>query len=340
MKTRFTFAIALSALVAVTPPATAQGQSQGQGQGQGQGQDEGNPFVDHSDRGEVLHVLPTPASIRSPQDTERLFAPPSGEYAVYPPSYGSGKLINHGGPQIKNAGFTAIYWNSAVANSTDVSGSYGDIKTQIDTFIATFPSAAPFSASLQDDYSIIQQYGTSATPISYALTKYSYFVDAKPTQSSISDSAIRSYLAGLFNSGAIVAADNIIYGVYFPAGMTVTSGTGGSCSTFCGYHGYFSYGGRSIKYAVFPYLNCSGCKLSGLTVGDMLTIVTSHEIREAVTDPLLNSWFDRRGYEADDKCAWHHLYQTWAGFWVQPEYSNGGTIGGISYPGAGCFAAR
>jgi hypothetical protein len=333
MKKWFTFAIALSALVTVTPFATAQGQ------GQGQGQDEGNPFVDHSDKGEVLHVLPTPASIRSPQDPEHLFAPPSGEYHLYSPSYGRGNLINHGGPQINNAGFMAIYWNGSVANSTAVSGSYGDIKTQIDTFIGTFPSVAPFSASVQDDYSIIQQYGTATTPISYALTNYAYFIDTKPTQSSISDSAIRSYLAGLFSSG-VVAADNIIYGVYFPAGMTVTSGTGSSCSTFCGYHGYFSYGGRSIKYAVFPYLSCSACKLSNLTVGDMLTIVASHEIREAVTDPLLNSWFDRRGYEADDKCAWHNLYQTWAGFWVQPEYSNGGTIGGISYPGAGCFVAK
>jgi len=66
--------------------------------------------------------------------------------------------------------------------------------------------------------------------------------------------------------------------------------------------------------------------LSGLSVADMLTIVTSHEIREAVTDPDLNAWYDAAGYEADDKCAWHNLYKTQnGGFWVQPEFSNGGT---------------
>ena len=78
-----------------------------------------------------------------------------------------------------------------------------------------------------------------------------------------------------------------------------------------------------IKYAAFPYLNCSACKLSSLTVADMLTIVTSHEIREAVTDPV-NAWWDgTTGYEADDKCAWQSLHQL-AGsvFWVQPEFSN------------------
>jgi hypothetical protein len=89
-----------------------------------------------------------------------------------------------------------------------------------------------------------------------------------------------------------------------------------------------------IRYAVFPYLNCNACSLSGLSVADMMTIVASHEIREAVTDPQLNAWYDSSGYEADDKCAWHHLYQMAdGGFWVQPEYSNGD---GNIYPGAGC----
>ena len=103
---------------------------------------------------------------------------------------------------------------------------------------------------------------------------------------------------------------SIIYGVYMPAGMKVMmSGGGASCSTFCGYHGHFNYGGLDIRYAVFPYLDCNACKVSGLTVADMITIVASHEIREAVTDPMLNAWYDSSGYEADDKCAWHNLYR-------------------------------
>ncbi len=52
----------------------------------------------------------------------------------------------------------------------------------------------------------------------------------------------------------------------------------------------------------------------------MLTIVTSHEVRESVSDSLGTAWYDSRGYEADDKCAWHNLYQMTAGhFWIQPE---------------------
>jgi hypothetical protein len=127
--------------------------------------------------------------------------------------------------------------------------------------------------------------------------------------------------------------------------MKITLGTSASCSAFCGYHSVFTYNGIQVKYAVFPYLNCSGCLLSGLSVADMLTIVTSHEVREAVTDPGdygTNDWYDLFGYEADDKCAWHHLYRTAnGGFWVQPEYSNGGTRTDLNsftttYPGPGC----
>jgi len=135
-------------------------------------------------------------------------------------------------------------------------------------------------------------------------------------------------------------SSNTIYGVYFPHGMKVTLGRSASCSSFCGYHSSFTYNGISIKYAVFPYPDCSGCSLSGKAVGDMFTIVSSHEIREAATDPFGTAWFDRRGYEADDKCAWHNLYQMQRNgtktFWVQPEYSNGGTVSGVAYPGAGC----
>ncbi len=32
--------------------------------------------------------------------------------------------------------------------------------------------------------------------------------------------------------------------------------------------------------------------------------IISHELEEAVTDPDLNAWYDNRGEENADKCAW------------------------------------
>jgi len=294
-----------------------------------------NPFVDRSDTGEIVHVLPTPASVHSPRDTGPTMAPLSSQPTVYPGSYGTGLLVNHGGPVMTNAGFWALYWNGSVATSTQTSinqstgTKYATLREQMDAFLVSFGNDAPYSKAPTDDFSIVQQYGASLTS---TVHYFGYKVASERTKSSISDAGIRSFIAAQLGNPTMSVSTNIIYGVFLPAGMKVTMG-GASCSTFCGYHGHFNYGGLDIRYAVFPYLDCNACKLSTMSVADMITIVTSHEIREAVTDPQLNAWYDDTGYEADDKCAWHNLYRmAEGGFAVQPEFSNGGG----NYPGPGC----
>jgi hypothetical protein len=298
------------------------------------GQERGNPFVDHSDTGATVHVLPTPASIRSPRDTQSTDAAARGALAVYPPSYGSGNLIDHGGHEISLAGFFAIYWNSTVANSAGSQG-FSTLRAEVAAFARNFSDGAAYTQTDQSaDYSIVQQYG-SRDAISPTLAFVGDHVDSKAKQRSFSDSKVRSYLASLFDSGVVTPDANTIFGVYFPSGMKISLQGGTSCSAFCGYHGSFTYNGLDIKYAVFPYTDCRACLLPGKAVADMLTMVSSHEIREAVTDPDLNAWYDASGYEADDKCAWHNLYQmSRGGFWVQPEYSNGAAS---PYPGPGCI---
>ena len=230
---------------------------------------------------------------------------------------------------MSNAGFWAIYWNRTVANSNQTSLGYATLAEQMKAFVDSFGNDAAYSSQSTDDFSVVQQYGPS---ISSTVKNWGVHVATQPSKSSVSDSGVRNFIAGLFNKGEVPAATNIIYGIYLPQGMKVTMSGGSSCSTFCGYHGHFNYGGVDIRYAVFPFLDCNACRLSNLSVADMLTIVASHEIREAVTDPQLNAWYDSSGYEADDKCAWHNLYRmAEGGFWVQPEYSNGG-----AYPGPGC----
>jgi len=264
-------------------------------------------------------------------------APDGNQLAVYAASYGSGRLTNHGGPVMSNAGFWAIYWNSDVAGSAQTSinpatgKNWTSLQAQMDAFVTSFGSGAQYSAAPTDDFSIVQQYGSS---ISSTVHNWGAYVAKERAKPSISDSQIRSFVASVLNTGKVNVSGDIIYGVYLPAGMKVTMSGGASCSTFCGYHGHFNYGGTDVRYAVFPYLNCNACSLSGLTVADMMTIVASHEIREAVTDPMLNAWYDDAGYEADDKCAWHNLYRMAnGGFMVQPEFSNGGIA---PYPGPGC----
>jgi hypothetical protein len=260
------------------------------------------------DRGETVKVLP-PQGNAGDAPGHPVYAPISG-FAVYPASYGSGKLVDHGGLEIANAGFYQIFYNGSTYDANTATG--------INGFVGAFGSGVA-------DYTIIQQYGSHAT-IAPTLANAGVYDDSAGVPASITDTQVQQYLAGLFGANKVTPNAFTVYGVYLPAGTVSKLGTASSCTNYCGYHSVFTYSGTQIKYAVFPWLTCSGCSLSGRSVLDMLTIVTSHEIREAVTDPGDNgvdAWYDRRGYEADDKCAWHHLYQmTTGGYWVQPEYSN------------------
>lgn len=262
------------------------------------------------DDGETtFHVLPTPAAAQAYEAHGQSQIPTAmNGYSVFNASYGAvpGVLNDHGGAVISNASFFAIYYNSQPAAA---------LQSGINSFVNNFSGSDP-------GMTVITQYGKSGNAISSTLGNAGSFVDSKPTPSKISDTQIQSYLSGLFSAGTVAFSTSRIYGVYLPQGTVSTQGRYRSCTNYCGYHGSFTYNGQTAIYAVFPYNSCSGCSLSGKTVLDMETIVTSHEIREAITDPVNAWWEASSGYEADDKCAWHNLYQQTGGAWVQPEYSN------------------
>jgi hypothetical protein len=43
---------------------------------------------------------------------------------------------------------------------------------------------------------------------------------------------------------------------------------------------------------------------NGNAGADGMASIIAHELEEAVTDPDLNAWYDTRGQENADKCAW------------------------------------
>jgi len=144
-----------------------------------------NPFVDHADSGEVIHVLPTPASSHSPWDTQATDAPVANGTAVYPASYGSGQLQYHGGRIMSSPSYYAVYWNASVAMA---------VQDQIQAFVTNFPDNHNWDNSPTDDYEVIKQYGGSNGFPANTLAFLGTFVDSKPAQSTIKDTAIRNYL--------------------------------------------------------------------------------------------------------------------------------------------------
>lgn len=112
---------------------------------------------------------------------------------------------------------------------------------------------------------------------------------------------------------AIVAAQNPTdtNGVYFVLTSADVNETSGFCTQYCGWHTHATINGRDIKYSFVgnPDRCPSACEWqttspNGNAGADGMASIIAHELEEATTDPDLNAWYDRRGYENADKCAW------------------------------------
>jgi len=142
-------------------------------------------------------------------------------------------------------------------------------------------------------------------------------ISANAPVGSVTDSVIRAQLRRWIAGGIVPKnTKNTLYFIYLDPGIISIMGGSRSCLNYCGYHDAFG----SVYYAVMPYPTCSGC-LGGLAAFDALTGTSSHELCEAITDPVPGSgWYDNANGEIGDICAWN--FKTVAGYKVQLEWSN------------------
>jgi hypothetical protein len=69
-----------------------------------------------------------------------------------------------------------------------------------------------------------------------------------------------------------------------------------------------------------PFPGCSGC-LGGLSAFNAITGSSSHQLCEAITDPVPGrEWYDNTNGEIGDICA--RTFKTVSGYNVQKEWSN------------------
>jgi hypothetical protein len=135
---------------------------------------------------------------------------------------------------------------------------------------------------------------------------------------SVQDSDIQQLLQQQIDAGTLPATNpNTLYFVFLPQGVQVVQANSASCQAFCGYHDSF---GNNVYYAVMPYPDCQGCT-GGLALSDALTSTTSHELCEAITDPIPGrGWYDDNNGEIGDICAWKT--RTLGSYTIQLEWSN------------------
>jgi len=222
---------------------------------------------------------------------------------------GGSNLVNHGGPVIQSAKVVSIFWGSEWGSQSNPSS----LANAMLGFYSQFGTTGEYKVITQ--YSNIQLTGLGQV----------YWVDSSNPPTNVTDSALQAEVIKYFNQGNPWDGSTI-YEVYLPSTSYSSSGGSTSCGgpnlQYCAYHGHFTWNGHDVKYASMPYPSCGGCQWNGFSTAQNLDHFACHETREAVTDPDLNAWYDRRGNEADDKCAWSPAPFTDNGFGYQWEWSN------------------
>jgi len=204
-----------------------------------------------------------------------------------------GNGINyHGGPVI--LGTTSVYYiwygnwsgNSATTILTDFASKIG---------------GSPYF-NINTTY-----YDGAGTKVSNAVSFHGTTTDNYSHGTALSDANIQSIVSDAISNGLPKDA-NAVYFVLTSADVNATSGF---CTQYCGWHTHGTISGVDIKYSFVgnPDRCPSACAAqttgpNGNAGADGMASVIAHELEEAVTDPDLNAWYDTRGYENADKCAW------------------------------------
>jgi hypothetical protein len=224
---------------------------------------------------------------------------------------GSQNLSYHGGPVIHQAEVVAIFWGGEWTGSV--------IASHITGFFQNFGKTG--------EYNVITQYSDGSGNVKAGTILTATYYDGSSPPTNATDSAVVGEVEKYINTFQGGVADpSTIYEVFLPSTSYASFGTSDSCNgpnlVFCAYHSNFPYNNVNVKYASMPYPTCSGCQWPGFTTEQNFDHFSCHETREAVTDPDGTAWYDRRGNEADDKCAWSPAPFTDAGYGYQYEWSN------------------
>jgi Pyruvate/2-oxoacid:ferredoxin oxidoreductase delta subunit len=232
---------------------------------------------------------------------KRVYKPKTKKFDL--PSAASYKLVYNGGPLLTNPEVFVIFLGSAWKKNTP----------DTDFLQKFFPSI--LGSSLLDQLS---EYNAGSYKFGHGKYTGSAFIAHTFKGKKIDDSEIQTLLKSWIAAKQVPAVDaQTLYFVFTPQNIKVTAGKDASCTVFCGYHDVVD---NNKYYAVIPYPSCNGC-LGNLTAQQSLSVTTSHELCEAMTDPNPgNGWYNQQKGESGDFCG--SSFKTINGYTVQQEWSN------------------
>ncbi len=239
---------------------------------------------------------------------------------VHPAGGKNPDMTYHGGVIMPSTVSEAIYWGPSWANSTFV----GDKITGLDSWYSGFSNSN--YAKTSDEYT------GSNGQVGPVVTHNGHRIDLSTASNGSSTSAIVAEVCKEITS----PVSNGFYPVY----VDVPRGNAG----FCAYHTFGSCSGVTVQVAFFFHLDgdagCDPQDTSGLHSQGLAALanVSGHELSEARTDPdSPGAWYDRRGQENGDKCAWTFnvplvTFSNSTQWKIQGEWSNNAFNTGTGYP--------
>jgi len=215
-------------------------------------------------------------------------------------------LTYRNGPLISAVEVFTIFWGAAWQKAPQ-----SDLLTHVNQFF-DYVLTSPLIDQLAE-------YNVPGHSIGHGKHTGTLTVTTPALKHSVSDTAIQHFLQQLIASNPAVPhpTPNTLYFIYLPPGVRVIQGGSSSCQAFCGYHNDIS---GQVFYAAMPFPGCAGCT-GGLATLDALTSTSSHELCEAITDPIPGQgWYDDANGEIGDICAWKT--KKLGAYTVQLEWSN------------------
>jgi len=224
-------------------------------------------------------------------------------------------IVYHGGPVLQSGtNVAAVYWASsrifAGGPAVGTSGSGSSDGSLVGFFLSHLGGSPYFNIN-----STYTDGSGRAIVNSVAYTQYwANGTNAPSGTQSVSDAQMVAMLQSGFNTGALTYDASTVYAIFTSGKVNLGGGFG---TQYCAYHthGTVTINGvsKTVLYAAMPYNYAypSACT-SGFSPANGATDpgadyevnTLAHEVEESTTDMLGTAWFDRRGYENADKCAW------------------------------------
>jgi len=253
-----------------------------------------------------------------------MFASPGSHVHILPPRVpawlsdaakpggggGGTGIFYHSGPIIYSPQIAAIYWSAdTIYNGGPAPGTSGAGSADgslVGLFMRSLGGTGYWNINTT-------YYDGANTHVNNVLTYTQYWADntnVPGSGSSVSDAAVQQEVARGLASGALTYSPSTLYAVFSDNGVNLGGGFG---TQYCAYHGHFSWNGNDVKYAVMPYdaqfpsacTDGTGISPTSDFAAAAEVNTLAHETEETATDEDLNAWYDRRGYENADKCAWN-----------------------------------